>query len=327
MIAFLCGQAAAQGAASPTAVEAVPLEAAGHLLPQASGFAAAVDDSFVLLAWFAVFLVIVVAGSFALLVLRPASAAAAIPRSLRIWAAVGALALGIVFLLQGAQLWADMQTIPRGALPIRVAFEDKGWSFTYPNGFVSNELHLPLERAVHFQFSAGAQPYTFAVPAFRMQCSIPMDEQSQAWVLPTLAGEYSVRSRTTTTRNPDELVAQITVHPAGGYEKWYQDISGPPLDLPPIELGARSYQMRGCTQCHTIDGNKLIGPSFLGFFAREHRMTDGSVVAPSAEYIKESLLDPQAKVVEGFDPVMPSFRGRLHELEIAGLAAYIESLK
>ncbi len=322
--------AAVPALAQTPVAQPAPVEAVKELLPQASSFAASIDDSFVLILWFAVFLVILVAGSFALIAMRRAATKAGFgeaPRSLQSWIAVGAFLLVTTFFVQGARVWADMQVVPRGALQVRVALEEKGWSFTYPNGFVSNELHLPLGRAVKFMLQGGVEPYTFAIPAFRLQAQVAVGEKREAWVQPTLPGEYTLRSTSLSTRKPDLLVAQAIVHKEGGYEKWYQDISGPPLDLPPIELGQRSYQMRGCTQCHTTDGSKLIGPSFKGFLAREHRMVGGAVVEASDEYIKESLLDPTAKVVEGFDPVMPSFKGRLHELEIAGLAAYIKSLQ
>jgi cytochrome c oxidase subunit II len=326
-------QSATQAAGDASASASVPpaaLEAATDLLPRASTFAAPVDDSFTLIAWFAVFLVIVIAGVFGLILLRSTSrsgTAAPLPRSLVPCTALGALALAAVIFVQGANVRADMLAAPRGAFPIRVALEERGWSFTYPNGYVSNELHLPVDRAVKLFLRAAAEPCTFAVPAFRLQVSVASGEQREAWVQATLPGEYVVRSNAPTTRAAESSQSAATVHAAGGFEKWYRDVSGPPLDLPPLELGARSFQMRGCTQCHTLDGAKLIGPSLKGFSAREHRMQDGSVVTASEAYVRESLLDPQAKVVEGFDPVMPTFRGRLHELEIVGLSLYIQSLQ
>lgn len=320
-------QGAGPGGAPGSAASETAAAAASELLPRASTFAAPVDDAFVLILWFAVFLAIVVAGCFALLALRPGPGTRGeAPRSLYRWSAVGALALVAVFFVQGARVWADMQVVPRGALPIRVALEEQGFAFTYPNGYATNELHLPIDRAVKLSFQGTSEPYTFAVPAFRLQVAVPIGTRKDAWVQPTLAGEYEARSTLAWSRAA-ELVATTTVHPEGGYEKWYQDISGPPLDLPPVELGQRSYQMRGCTQCHSVDGSKLVGPSFKGFLAREHRMQDGALVEPSDAYIAESILDPQAKVVAGFEPVMPSFKGRLHELEVAGLAAYIKSLQ
>lgn len=307
--------------------------AAEPLLPRASSFAAEVDRSFLLGTWCAVFVVVFVAGALVIAALAPrVPAGADTPHPVRrrwlgqagLLACVASL---VVFFAHGSLVWADMLVVPRGAFPIRVAVADSGWTFTYPNGYVARELHVPLEQPVKLALSGFREPYSFAVPAFRLQVPVAAGADKSAWFEATLAGEWEARSWPRPALATSALAATVVVHPAGGFEKWYQDISGPPLDLPPVELGQRSFQMRGCTQCHSTDGSKLVGPSFAGFFTREHKLRGGGTVAPSEEYIRESLLDPQAKVVEGFEPVMPSFNGRLHELEIKGLAAYLASLK
>lgn len=318
-----------------TAISLLAASPSDGLLRQASTFAPAVDRSFLFAAWVAVFLAIVVGGGLVLILfgLRGATAdtnavpVAATPRRYVQFGGVATALLVVLFFAHGAYVWADMRVVPRGAFPVRIAIEEKGWTFTYPNGYVTNELHLPLDRPVRLDLQGASEPYTFSVPEFRLQVPVALGVARAAWVQATEAGEYEVRSTLRPATGAMKSVAQATVHPEGGFDKWYQDISGPPLDLPPLELGQRSYQMRGCTQCHTIDGSKLVGPSFKGFLAREHRLTDGTVVEPSDEYIRESLLDPQAKVIQGFEPVMPTFRGRLPDLEIAGLAAYIKSLQ
>lgn len=317
------------------ALSFVALLPADGLLRQASTFAPDVDRSFQLAAWIAVFLAIVVAGGLGLILFgvrgatqdAHAAPVAATPRRFVQLGGVVSALLVVLFFAHGAYVWADMRVVPRGAFPVRIAIEEKGWTFAYPNGYVTNELHLPLDRPVRLDFQGASEPYTFSVPEFRLQVPVALGGACVAWVQATQAGEYEVRSTLRPATGAMKSVAQVVVHTEAGFDKWYQDISGPPLDLPPLELGQRSYQMRGCTQCHTIDGSKLVGPSFKGFLAREHRLTDGTVVAPSDEYIRESLLDPQAKVIEGFEPVMPTFRGRLPDLEIAGLAAYIKSLQ
>ena len=96
--------------------------------------------------------------------------------------------------------------------------------------------------------------------------------------------------------------------------------------LPPVEAGELLYQKRGCNQCHTVTGGGGIGPSFLGSFGAARQFTDGSSGTVDENYIRESLLNPRAKVVAGFDPVMPTFQGRLRENEIEAIIAYIKSL-
>ncbi len=302
-------------------------------LPQASTFAPAVDRSLQFVAWFVVFLGVVTAGGLlALVILRrdgadESGSSTKSVRRIAQWVGSTTFVILAAFFAQGAFAWADMQVIPRGALPIKVATTEGAFAFTYPNGYVAKELHLPRDRAVKFTFRGEREPYGFTIQAFRLQVGVDAFASATAWVQPTLAGEYEARSTLRPRSSAIELLATVVVHDEAAYDKWYADISGPPLDLPPIELGQRSYQMRGCTQCHTIDGSKLVGPSFKGFLAREHKLKDGTVIAPTDAYIAESILDPQAKVIEGFEPVMPSFKGRLHELEVAGLVAYVKSLQ
>jgi len=298
-------------------------------LPQASTYAASIDRAFAGLAWFAVFLAILVAGALALALFAPrGTASGAIARPSPKWIPVGvgaAALLGVLVLIHGSLVWADVQTAPRGALAVGVALDEGAFTFTYPGGYVARELHMPSDRPVKLALRGAPEPYAFAVPEFRLHALVATAQDREAWVEANLPGEYAARSTTFPRASAAIADATVVVHEAGGFEKWHQEVSGPPLDLPPLELGARSFQMRGCTQCHSIDGSKLVGPTFQGFLARQHVLVDGSVVEPTDEYIAESILDPAAKVIAGHEPVMPSFRGRLHDLEVAGLVAFIKS--
>ena len=95
----------------------------------------------------------------------------------------------------------------------------------------------------------------------------------------------------------------------------------------PIELGKELYAQKGCIACHTVDGTPRVGPSFLHDFGTTIALADGSTVAMNEAYIRESVLEPQAKARPGYPPSMPSFRGLLKDREIDALAAYIRSLR
>lgn len=306
-----------------------PVVAWSDRLVQASTYAGDVDRSLEFVAWFAVFTTVVVAGGLVLLALARrdgAPTSSATTRRIVRGTIAAAFLLAAFFFVHGTLVWADLQVPPRGALAIRVAVGEKGFAFTYPNNVVVNELHLPIDRPVRLLLRGDAAPYTFAVPEFRLQVPVAVRTDASAWVEPTVAGEYTVRSGVRPRASANELAATVVVHADAGFDTWYQGVSGPNLDLPPVELGRASFQMRGCTQCHTIDGTKLVGPSFKGFRARERRLKDGTPIVADDAYIVESILDPQAKVLDGFEPVMPSFKGRLHEKEIAGLVAFIQSM-
>ncbi len=96
--------------------------------------------------------------------------------------------------------------------------------------------------------------------------------------------------------------------------------------LSPAEAGAFAFARR-CTQCHSVDGTAKTGPSLKGIFGQQHQMRGGSSVQVDENYIRESIMDPQAKVRDGYRPVMPTFKGILSDEEIGYLIEYIKSGK
>ena len=300
-------------------------------LPAASSFAESTDLAARILLWCAEFFLVLLVGGVLFLLVRSRGGGsteqdAAAPSGWgRRLVTAGFLVLVAAFFAHGFVLWQDRSVVPRDALAIRVDTNETGLTFGYPGGVETNELHLPSDRAVRLDLAAADVPYALAVPEFRWQVSVPRRVDRSSWLQATLPGEYELRSVLQPTSDPPPF-ADVVVHAEGEFETWLQEVSGPPLDLPPVELGQLSYTMRGCTQCHTVDGSTSTGPTFFGFVNREHRLLDGTVVEPNEEYIRESILDPAAKVVEGYEPVMPPFAGRLHDLEVAGLVAYIQSL-
>jgi len=94
----------------------------------------------------------------------------------------------------------------------------------------------------------------------------------------------------------------------------------------PVNMGRKLYAKKGCAQCHSVDGSAGTGPSFQGLFGASRAMQDGSVVVADENYIRESILNPNARVVAGYQAVMPTYQGRLKDRDITALIAYIESL-
>jgi cytochrome c oxidase subunit 2 len=115
-------------------------------------------------------------------------------------------------------------------------------------------------------------------------------------------------------------------HEDGEYEKWLADASRWWEGKDPAEAGALLYQKRGCVQCHSVDGSGGIGPTFRGSFGNRRQLTGGATVVMDENYIRESILEPRAQMVAGFDPVMPTFQGRIKDEELSVIIAYIKSL-
>ena len=122
-------------------------------------------------------------------------------------------------------------------------------------------------------------------------------------------------------------MADLFVDSPAKYAEWLEKGDEELYKMKPSDLGKMVWEMKGCNSCHTVDGSKGEGPSFKGLFGRTEKFKDGSTAVVDENYIRESILNPQAKVVAGFEPVMPTFQGLLREIEIKGVIAYLKELK
>ena len=123
------------------------------------------------------------------------------------------------------------------------------------------------------------------------------------------------------------MLGKVKVVSETDFNKWLESSSGMGEGLSLEEFGAQLYKSKACVTCHTLDGKKLVGPSFLGLFGRQEAMTDGQRFVADENYIRESILDPRAHIVNGYDPVMPTYQGILKDRQIDALIAYIKTLK
>ncbi len=119
----------------------------------------------------------------------------------------------------------------------------------------------------------------------------------------------------------------VVVHPSGGFKQYMEEAEQVLLDMPPVALGKYMYETRGCQQCHSLDGSPRTGPSWKGIFGEQHPLASGGAAAVDENYIRESILEPGAKVRAGFSPVMPTFKGQLKDEQIDGLITFIKCLK
>ena len=125
------------------------------------------------------------------------------------------------------------------------------------------------------------------------------------------------------------MLGRVIVLPGDAYETWKKRGEGGTAStkrVDPVERGRQVYETRGCKACHSIDGSRGVAPTFLGLYGHTVELEDGETVPADENYLRESILDPQRKVVKGFQPVMPPFQGVLSEEEVDAVIAFIRSL-
>ncbi|MBA3452276.1 MAG: cytochrome c oxidase subunit II [Deltaproteobacteria bacterium] len=240
----------------------------------------------------------------------------------------------------GWRSYIHIVTPPQKAVEINVQAMQWAWSFRHHNGVEDSDLHVPVGTPVRLVMTSRDVLHAFYVPALRTKQDIIPRRYTYVWFNATKPGTYRLHCAEYCGTNhsqmgvtgptpewPNGRRAVIVVHESGGYERYLSDMSAGDPSATPEQRGAALYDKKGCVACHTTDGAAKVGPSFKGAFGTDITLADGSKVKVDENYIRESLLYPQAKSRPGFPPTMPSFEGQLKEQEIEGLIAFIKSLK
>jgi cytochrome c oxidase subunit 2 len=248
-----------------------------------------------------------------------------------IWTVIPSILL-IVLFVYGYVVFKDMRTPPKDAVEINVQGKQWLWTFDYYNGKKTiNELYVQYNRPVRLVMEAQDVLHSFFVPGFRVKQDLVPGRYTQLWFTPTKIGTFDIFCAEYCGTGHSAMLGKVVVLSPEAYEIWEKGVKVDEgvgvASLPPAELGEKIYKEKGCNACHSLDGSKIVGPSFKGIFGHSVELQDGSKVDVDENYIRQSILEPQAQIVKGFAPVMPSFKGILSDEDVTALVAYIKTLK
>jgi cytochrome c oxidase subunit II len=235
------------------------------------------------------------------------------------------LALSIFYF--GFKQYLDMSVAPANSYEILVTAQKWNWQFTYPNGYSDGNLHVPVDTPVRLVLSSEDVIHSLYIPAFRLKKDAVPGRYNKVWFKATVPGEYALLCTQYCGREHSDMRTSVVVHPPGEFEKWLAGAATQADKLSPAEAGAGLFKARGCASCHTVGDAAGVGPSFKGIYGHEVVLSDGRRVPVDEDYLRESILDPAVKVVAGFDPVMPTYKGRITDKEITALVEYVKSLQ
>lgn len=310
--------------------------AATFWLPeQISTIAARVDADWNFVFWLSTFFFVLVVGIMFYFVFRYKSGPGGKPTStvthhtgLEVFWSVIPSILVIFLFWQSYQTYLDMIVPPDGAREIRVTGQKWNWLFTYPNGWIDSDLHIPLGEPVTLILSSEDVIHALFIPGARLKLDVIPGRYRKMWFEPTKVGVYDIFCAEYCGTEHSSMLAKLYVHETReDYEAWLTDASNLHDKFPPAEVGEILYNKLGCKQCHSVDGTAGIAPTFSGLFGTEEVLVDGDRVLVDDNYIRESILEPKAKVTAGFDPVMPTFQGRLKDVDIEAIIAYLKTLE
>ncbi len=229
----------------------------------------------------------------------------------------------------GAQSLSDTRRVDPSAMVVKVIAEQWNWQFQYPDYlFASKQLYLPVGQQVDLQMTSLDVTHSFFVPEFRLKQDILPGRTVDLRVTPTVIGHYTVECAQLCGKNHTTMTADVYVVSYADFQTWAkQQVANAPKD--PVLIGEQLASLYGCSVCHSTDGSKKTGPTWLHLYNSTVTLSDGKKVTADEKYLNNSITDPNLQIVSGFSPnVMPATFGQaLTPAQITNLIAYIKSLK
>ena len=234
------------------------------------------------------------------------------------------LVIMIVMFAWGAKVFFHMNRPPDDAMTVSVVGKRWMWKLQQPTGQREiNELHVPRGRAVRLLITSEDTIHSFFVPAFRIKKDAVPGRYNTAWFRATRTGTYHLFCAEYCGTEHARMTGRVVVMEPEDYENW---LAGGPPPESPVAAGERLFTELNCVTCHRPDSAGR-GPVLVGLFGRSVKLASGDTVVADEAYVRESIVTPSARVVAGYQPVMPTFQGQVSEEQLIALIAYIRSLQ
>lgn len=234
------------------------------------------------------------------------------------WTVVPTLVV-IGFGVYGAIVLADITRAQENEMVVSVVGRQWSWTFEYPGQDVrTSKLVLPVDQPVVLELESEDVLHSFWVPEFRVKQDLVPGVVKPLRITPTELGSYRLRCAEICGSGHAGMLADVEVVSQADFEQFLIDsVMQPYAGQSPEERGERFYVELGCSGCHTLDGTPSAGPSWLGIYLREEQLDDGTTVIADEAYLQESILDPNALIVEGFlpDRMPPNFEAQIAAFE------------
>src|SRR5450432_739902 len=237
------------------------------------------------------------------------------------WSIIPLFVFMVIF-AWGAVVYFKGRTPPRDSTEVYVVAKQWMWKLEHAEGQREiNELHVPVGRDVKLIMTSQDVIHSFYVPAFRMKQDVLPGRYTIAWFRATKPGIYHLFCAEYCGTSHSGMIGSVVVMEPAQYEAWMSGGTTGPLSA----TGEKMFAELGCVTCHRSDAQGR-GPNLQGVFGKPVLLEDGRTVTANENYVRESILDPGAKIVNGYKPVMPTFQGLVSEEQLNALVAYVKSL-
>src|ERR1700733_11768882 len=237
------------------------------------------------------------------------------------WSTIPFLVFMVIF-AWGAVVYFKERTPPDDSTEVYVVAKQWMWKLEHAEGQREiNQLHVPVGRDVKLIMTSQDVIHSFFIPAFRIKQDVLPGRYTVEWFRATKPGTYHLFCAEYCGTQHSGMVGDIVVMAPAQYEAWMNGGSTGPLSA----TGEKVFSELGCSTCHRSDSQGR-GPNLQGVFGKPVQLEDGRTITADENYVRECILDPGARRVKGFQPIMPTFQGLVSEEQVNALVAYIKSL-
>jgi len=229
-----------------------------------------------------------------------------------------------------------MRGVPGDALKINVSGQMWFWRFSYDNGIESDLLRVPKGKPIVLELTSRDVIHSLYIPALRIKEDAVAGMKTHLWFKADKEGEYDILCAEYCGQRHSYMLSKLIVLSEDRFNAWYEQASqeGKTAEskskVSKKDEGLELLKIKGCLTCHTINGSPLVGPTFKGMYGKKETViTAGKerTIIINDEYIKKSLLEPNADIVKGFQPIMPPQKDLLKEKDISQIIEYLKKLK
>jgi cytochrome c oxidase subunit II len=232
-------------------------------------------------------------------------------------------AITMVMFGWGAKVFFDAYRPPKGAMEIYIVGKQWMWKAQHMDGMREiNELHVPVGRPVKLTMGSEDVLHSFYIPAFRVKADVIPGRYNELWFTATKPGKYHLFCAEYCGTKHSGMIGWVYAMEPTEFQAW---LGGGTTNQTPAAAGEKLFTDLVCISCHRDDAQAR-GPQLKGLFGHTVQLQGGATVVADEGYIRESIVNPQAKIVNGFVPIMPTFQGMVSEEQLLQLIAYVRSL-
>jgi len=224
----------------------------------------------------------------------------------------------------GADVFFRIERAPADPLEVYVVGKQWMWKAQHESGKREiNTLHVPVGQPVRLTMTSEDVLHDFFIPAFRVKKDVVPGRYSTMWFEASKVGEYHLFCAEYCGTQHSYMIGKVYAMEPGDYHDWL--LGGPMASESMEQSGARQFAQLGCESCHMNESGGR-GPTLVGIYDEKRKLSNGREVVADIDYIRESILHPRAKIVDGYDAIMPVFDGQINEQSLSQIVAYIKSL-